>query len=235
MTETPLFNGFPKSCVQFLNELRQNNNKLWFDEHDSDFKDYVMEPARDFVVAMGAALQKIIPGIYADPRINRSIFRIHRDTRFSRDKTPYKTHLALWFWEGKGPRLDCSGFYFHLEPPTLMLGAGIYIFSKNNLKAYREAIVDSKHGPALNKAIQTIADHGGYAAEGVHYKRVPRGYDPDHERAELLKHNGLYIGAETPIPDALYTADIIPYCLERYKEMAPLHQWLFETIEAVTE
>ena len=83
-----------------------------------------MTPARLFVGEMGARLKKLSPGVQADPRVDKSIFRIFRDTRFSRDKTPYKTHLGIWFWEGDGPRMECSGFYFHLDPPKLMNGSG---------------------------------------------------------------------------------------------------------------
>lgn len=222
------FQGFPRECVRFFLNLKQNNNKAWFDAHRPEFDVYVMEPARQFVVAMGERLRQIAPGVHAEPEVNRSIFRIHRDIRFSKDKTPYKANLAMWFWEGEGPRMGCSGFYFHLEPPDLMLGVGIHEFSDALLGAYRQAVIDPQLGPALVEAIQSVSQPGIYSFGGQHYKRVPQGYDPSHPRAEFLLYNGLTAGQETPIPEALYSPEIIDICYQRYREMSPIHTWLRE-------
>ena len=110
ITDNSEFKGFPEECVEFYRDLSKNNNKVWFKEHKNDFEEYVIKPARDFVFEMGERLQIIAPGINADSRFNRSLFRINRDIRFSRDKTPYKTHLAVWFWGGSGKRMESSGF-----------------------------------------------------------------------------------------------------------------------------
>jgi uncharacterized protein (TIGR02453 family) len=97
-----------------------------------------MTPARSFVTAMGEKLRKIAPGIVADPRVNKSIFRIYRDTRFSKEKTPFKTNLGIWFWEGDLPRMESFGFYFHVEGKKMMLAAGVYMFQKEQLEAFRK-------------------------------------------------------------------------------------------------
>lgn len=81
-------------------------------------------------LAMGDKLKAISPGIHAIPKVNQSLFRLNRDTRFSKDKTPYKTNLGIWFWEGERKRMECSGFYFYLGEGNLMLGTGIHVFSK---------------------------------------------------------------------------------------------------------
>lgn len=220
------FNGFPGECVKFYRQLNRNNTKVWFLEHKKDFDRFVLQPSREFVTALGDRLEKIVPGIHAEPMIDRSIFRIYRDIRFSKDKTPFKTHLALWFWEGEGPRMECSGFYFHLEPGMFMLGTGIYRFPGKMLKEYRDAVVHPVHGIKLVKAFKTISKKGSYNIGGKHYKRTPRGYDPEHKNSELLLYNGLYAGSESKVPDELYSSDIIDYCLKRFREMLPLHQWL---------
>ena len=148
------FNGFFPETLNFYTELAAHNNKSWFETHRSDYEDYVLEPSRDFVVAVGERLRQLAPNVMADPRVNKSIFRIYRDTRFSKDKTPYKTHLALWFPINQGgAKFDQPGYYFHLEPGNLMLGAGNHGFSKPILRAYRDAVVDPKQGPSLAKAI----------------------------------------------------------------------------------
>jgi uncharacterized protein (DUF2461 family) len=81
---TPLFTGFPEESTQFFTELKTNNNKAWFDAHKPDFEKYVLAPARDFVVALGERLRELSPDVVADPRVNKSIFRIYRDIRFSK-------------------------------------------------------------------------------------------------------------------------------------------------------
>ncbi|MBW1712100.1 MAG: DUF2461 domain-containing protein [Deltaproteobacteria bacterium] len=128
------FGGFPRECLEFYQDLASNNNRQWFADNKDRFDETVMEPARQFVVDMGRRLAPVFPGIVAQPKVNKSIFRINRDTRFSRDKSPYKTHLGLWFWQGPGKRMESSGFYFHLEPGRLMLGAGLYKFPKHLLE-----------------------------------------------------------------------------------------------------
>ena len=110
------FPGFSKESVQFYKSLSKNNDKRWFEEHKADYEQFVLAPAREFVVVLGEKLRKIAPQIHAEPKINQSIFRIYRDTRFSRDKSPYKTNLGIWLWEGVGKRMECSGFYFPFCP-----------------------------------------------------------------------------------------------------------------------
>ncbi|MCE5250273.1 DUF2461 domain-containing protein [bacterium] len=228
MTSLPVFGGFPKECVTFFEQLSKNNSTSWFQRHKKDFDMFVLEPARLFVTDMGDRLRFISPRINADPRVNRSLFRINRDTRFSKDKTPYKTHLGIWFWEGAGPRMEASGYYFHIEPGTLMLGTGIYCFTKPQLDRYRDYVVHKKHGAELAQIIGSITSSGGCTLGGSHYKRVPRGFDPTHKNATLLLHNGLYAGIETKIPEELFSEELIDWCFERYSHMAPLHNWLMK-------
>lgn len=228
MALTTDFAGFPRECVEFYTQLARNNNKLWFDEHKADFEEYVMSPTRAFVFEMGRLLAAIAPKVTADPRVNKSIFRPYRDTRFSKDKTPYKTHLGIFFWEGNLAKMDCPGFYFHLEPPTLFFGAGNHCFSPKLLEAYRDSIVDPKHGPALVQAVKKLTTKDGYSIGGRHYKKSPRGYQAEGIAAELLLHNGLYAAHEVDIPKELHSAKILDYCFEVFNEMAPIHRWLVE-------
>jgi uncharacterized protein (TIGR02453 family) len=223
------FTGFPKECVEFYRALKKNNSKTWFDNHKDDYDYYVMNPARDFVVDMGKALQKISPGIHADPRVNKSLFRIYRDTRFSNDKTPFKTNLGIWFWEGDGKRFDYSGFYFHLEPPNIMLAAGKHKFEPGYMKAFRDSVVHEIHGPKLIKAIKQV-EKAGYQVGSKQYKKTPRGYDKDHPYADYLLFDGMYGFHETKIPTQFYSDDLIEYSYKIFKALAPVHKWLVEMI-----
>lgn len=232
MDKIEKFEGFGPGAEKFYRELSRHNDKAWFDAHRDRFEADVMAPARSFVTAMGFRLLELAPALHAEPRVNRSLFRINRDTRFAKDKTPYKTHLAIWLWEGERPRMECSGFYFHLEPGKLMLGAGIYAFPREHLLAYRDAVVDKKRSAALARAIAQ-ATKAGLAIGVQHYKRVPTGYDPLHPHAELLKYNGLTAMWEGPPPASLGSAKLIDLCFRRYQAMAPLHQWLRELVRGL--
>ena len=227
------FTGFPKQSVDFLAKLKTNNEKQWFDDNREVYDNFVMEPAREFVAAMGEKLQKIAPKIVADPRINQSIFKIHRDVRFSPDKTPFKTHLGIFFWEGSRKKMENSGFYFHIEPPVLLLGAGIYIFPKSHIDEYRNSVVHPKHGPALTAAIKEVTGNGELALDGKHYKKTPRGFDPAHENAEYLLYDGLSVYLSDPIPHDIFSPGIVDYCFDKFRKMLPLHQWLVKMTERI--
>ena len=220
------FEGFPKECLSFFEDLERHNDKQWFDARRKEYDEQVMAPARAFVESMGVRLQKIAPEVVADPKVNRSLFRINRDTRFSKDKRPYKTTLAVLFWEGTRKRMECPGFYFHLEPKGLMLGGGMYMFPKDLIEPYRESVVHEKFGPDLAEVVRLVGKRFKQDVEGVHYKRVPRGYDKDHPFAELLLHNGLYVGANVGLPLALHSSELLDLCFDYYRKLLPLHEWL---------
>jgi uncharacterized protein (TIGR02453 family) len=147
--------GFPRAALRFLRELGENNNREWFHAHRDEYETLLLEPARDFVVETGEELRAIGADVHADPRVNGSIFRINRDTRFSKDKRPYKDHLDLWFWEGEGPSRQCPGYWFRLAPDQLILGAGKH--QLEDLPAYREAVADDDRGEALRRAVEQVA------------------------------------------------------------------------------
>lgn len=226
MAPTDGFIGFSEKTVKFFRDLATHNNREWFSAQRGNYEEHVLLPARAFVTAMGERLHRLTPGITADPRPDGSLFRIYRDTRFSPDKSPYKTHLGIFFWEGKKPRMECSGYYFHLEPPRLMLGGGLYMFSRPLLERFRLAALDPEYGDELAKAVKKITMRPGFSLDGKHYKRLPPGTDPAHPNAGLLLHNGLYAGWETEVPKEFYSAALIDYCLDKFRPLQPLHRWL---------
>jgi uncharacterized protein (TIGR02453 family) len=221
------FKGFPREFLPFFDGLEKNNSKAWFDRHRRDYEQYVMMPAADFVTALGKKLTKIAPTIRAIPKVNQSLFRLNRDVRFSPDKRPYKTNLGILFWEGHRKRMECTGFYFHVEGRRLMTAAGMHMFPKNFVESYRGAVVDKVLGPRLARAADTVTAKG-YTLGGAHYKRVPRGYDPDHKNSGYLLHSGLYAMREEPLPDAFFSADLVDHAFNHYRNMAPVHKWLLE-------
>lgn len=224
------FTGFPKEGLLFLTKLRKNNNTKWFRDHYNDYQEYLIKPAQAFVEAFGYLLRKqMSKKIVYDTRINGSgsIFRINRDIRFSKDKTPYKTHLGILFWEDRqGKKLDSPGVYFHLEEQGAKIHVGHYEFNKAALERYRKAVSHKTKGAMLETITQELVGSGKYLIGGENYKMVPRGYDPNHSQAHLLKYNGLY--ASSPwISAALMTHAKLPeVCMAHCQHMVPLFNWL---------
>jgi uncharacterized protein (TIGR02453 family) len=233
MTGNGKFQGFSPRAVDFFGQLASHNSRAWFEEHKALYEEQAQAPARALVEDLGQALAKAAPGLHAEPKVNRSLFRIQRDTRFSADKTPYKTHLGIWLWEGEGPRMECPGFYFHLEPPQVMVAAGMYMFPKRLLPFYRQAVAEQRTGAALAKALATITRRGDYTLGGQHYARVPKGFPADHPRADLLRHDRLYLFQESPLPTELGSPALVDWCAQRFKDMLPLHKWLLEFVRKV--
>lgn len=219
------FGGFFKETTDFFKELASNNNKEWFDQNQKPYEDYVLNPAKDFIVAMGERLVELSPTINADPRVNKSLFRINRDTRFSKDKTPYKTNLGIVFWDGDMQRMESSVFYFHLEAFSLMLGTGIYKFTIAQLEEYRKSILHPVYGEEFSDIIKNLSGKD-YDLGGKYYKKIPGGYDNGYKNAEFLLYNGFYISKSFSIPEVFFSAGFVDFCFKYYCEMLPMQKWL---------
>ena len=147
------FNGFTRETFVFLQNLALNNNKPWFGAHRQAYEKHVLTPLRTLVADLSELMLTIDPDFEVRPAVNKTISRIYRDTRFSKDKSPFKTYLGVFFWEGPGKKMENPGFYFHLEPSSLLLGTGIHVFPRPVLQAYQDAVVDPELGPAPSKSV----------------------------------------------------------------------------------
>lgn len=225
MSDTTACFGFPPETQTFLRNLSKHNAKPWFDEHRADYERFYLEPAVAFVSAIGPKLKKLAPAIQFEPRVNGSIMRINRDTRFSKDKSPYKTHLDMWFWQGKEKGWDMPGYFLRIEADKVTAGAGMHHFQGEHLEAYRRAVIDDKRGKALVAVVKTI-EASGHEVFGQSRKTVPRGFDADHPRADLLKHEGLWSAVTGPAPRQLSTPKFVDYCVDHFKALTPLNLWL---------
>jgi len=174
---------FTREAFKFLRELRENNDRSWFAENKERYEKYVRQPALKFIADFGPKLAKISPHLAADPRpVGGSLFRIHRDTRFSKDKSPYKTHIGIHFFHEASKKAAASvpGFYLHVQPGESFAAAGIWHPDPESLEKMRRAIVDdSAEWRALRKSKLPI--------EGGSLKRPPRGFAPDHRYIDDLK------------------------------------------------
>ena len=221
---------FTKETVKFFRDLDKNNNKEWFDVNRDRLNQYVLDPAKVFVLHMGDMLREIAPGVQAIPKTDKSIFRLHRDTRFSKNKSPYKTNLGMLFWEGPGKKLECSGFYMHVEPKLYYVGVGFYMFTPEHMKKFREIVYNPNKAKELLQIFQKL-EKKGYKINDTHYKTVPRGFDKEYKYADLLKFNGLYTYYESKnMKELLEAEDQIEFIFKKYKDISPLHYWLLENM-----
>ncbi len=177
---------FTPAVVKFLRDLKANNTRDWFNAHKDRFFDEVRTPAQNFIVDFGAGLQDISPHFRADPRpVGGSLFRIYRDVRFAKDKSPYKTHAGLHFRHEAGKSAYTPGFYLHLEPGASFVGVGLWHPDNSTLKLIRDAIVADP--AAWRKAVGQKSFTRHFTVTGDRLKRPPRGYDPEHPLVEILK------------------------------------------------
>ena len=183
-----------------------------------------------FVIDLGEKLRTLSPNIYAVPKIDKSIFRIHRDVRFSKNKEPFKTNLGLYFWEGSAKKMECSGLYFHIEPKEFFLGAGMYMFSKEQLEKYREVVSNPQKGKALNDIILKLLKKKNILLGGKTYKKTPRNFDPDYKYNDLLLHSGLYVYHKSENLNNLVTKNPVSFSFNIFKELYPLHKWCVTNI-----
>lgn len=221
---------FPQSTIKFLTELSKNNNKEWFEKNRMRYDFELLQPAVQFVIDLGEKFSELSPNIYAIPKIDKSIFRLHRDVRFSKNKAPFKTNLGLYFWEGKRKKMECPGYYFHIEPKLFFLGAGMYMFTKDQLKKYREIVSDPAKGKELNEIISKLLKKKNYQLGGKTYKKTPRGFDSEYKYNHLLLHSGLYLYYESKIFNELTKKDPAEFSFKIFKELSPIHNWLLKNV-----
>lgn len=234
MQTVTAFAGFPAAGVQFLRDLAQNNDKAWFKAHRDTYVIAVQAPAVALVEALGERLQERFPDIRYDTRTNGagSMMRIHRDTRFSADKSPYKSNVAMMFTPGGAKKMVAPGFGLQITPSQVELAAGVFGFAPHALEAYRRAVLDDARGAGLDAAAAAVLHAGEYTIHGATYKRVPAGLPADHPRARWLRHTGLSVFAP-PIPlDLAATPELLDAAMAHFEAMAPVWQWLGEAVYA---
>jgi uncharacterized protein (TIGR02453 family) len=220
--------AFTPAALKFLRGLARNNNKEWFEAHRTEYEGEVREPMRDLIGEMNERMAKLAPEIGGDPK--RSMFRINRDIRFSKDKSPYKTHAACWFHHRRatsrvGSEADAgsAGFYFHLEPGRSMVGGGLWMPPRPQLNRLRDAMAEDPTG--FERVVKGLSrKYGGLDDEAV-LTRMPRGFPEDHSAAKWLRYQSFTSGRL--LEDAEVTSTRLPATLARdFEGLLPLVRWL---------
>ncbi len=229
------FKGFSKKTLPFLESIRQNNSKEWFEAHRSEYENYILNPSRAFVEEMGDHLMALEPTINYEPKINKSLFRIFRDTRrMGANKLPLKHRIGFIFWQGCHKRLQSSSFYMHFSPDELFAAVGVRWFEKPMLDAYREYIKDDQKRDELKNILDEITSKG-YKIIKKGYKRYPRGFDKSMSNADLSLYKGMATYA-TLDPKLIVDGDKLTNKLyEIYEDMIRLQQFMYDVSLRVKE
>jgi uncharacterized protein (TIGR02453 family) len=221
--------SFTPELFSFLAELRANNNREWFAANKHRYEEHVLDPALGFIEAFAPHLEKISPHFRADARPSGgSLFRIYRDTRFSKDKTPYKTNVGIHFRHERAQDVNAPGFYLHLGPGEVFAGGGIWHPPTDAATHIREAIV------ATPERWRRATREGAFAKRlelgGDSLKRVPSWADSAHPFADDLKRKDFFGWAQ------LSEADVVaPDFVREYAQIglaaAPLMQFLCDALD----
>jgi uncharacterized protein (TIGR02453 family) len=220
---------FTKRALGFFRGLARNNAKPWFEAHRDEYETEVRGPMRELIADLDVRFAGFAPEIGADPK--RSMFRINRDIRFSKDKSPYKTHAACWFHHlnasrnvGAGEFAGSAGYYFHLEPGgRSMIGGGIWMPPRPQLNTLHKAIADDPIG--FDRMARSIPRRFGGLDDETKLKRMPRGYPEDHPAARWLRFQSFTSGHT--LTDAQVTsASLVSLIAREYEALLPLVRWL---------
>jgi uncharacterized protein (TIGR02453 family) len=220
---------FQPALFDFLRELKDDNTREWFAANKARYVDTVQEPLLRFIADFAAPLSTISPHFVADPRRSGgSMFRIYRDTRFSKDKSPYKTHAAAQFRHRQGRDVHAPGFYLHLGPDMVFGGAGIWHPDGTTLRAIREFIVDNPKGWGDVLSEPAFARQMKLGGESL--KRAPRGFDPDHPLIEDLKRKD-FIASATFTEAQACSAGFLEQFVSTCRAAAPLVEYLTRALD----
>ena len=221
---------FTPATFTFLKDLASNNNREWFQKNKQEYERQVKEPALRFITDFAPHLNKISPHFRADPRaVGGSLFRIYRDVRFSKDKSPYKTHTGIQFRHDLGKDAHAPGFYLHIEPGQVFVGVGSWHPASQALRSFREAIVEDPSGwkrAARGKGFGSV-----FELTGESLVRPPRGFDPEHPLVEDLMRKD-FIGFRGLPQNAITKPGFMDEFAQMCRASAPFMKFLCSAVGA---
>jgi uncharacterized protein (TIGR02453 family) len=219
---------FTNATFEFLGLLAANNNKAWFEQNKPRYEALVREPALNFIEAIGPLLNDFAPLFNAIPRkVGGSLMRVYRDTRFSADKTPFKTNVGIHFRHALGKDVHAPGFYVHIATDECFLGAGCWQPEPEVLGKIRDAISQK---PEQWITVRDMLLAAGWQPWGESLSRPPRGYAADHVAIEDLKRKH-FIGIAPLTPDQVTRPDFASLVAGHFAETVPFMRYLCEALE----
>jgi uncharacterized protein (TIGR02453 family) len=219
------FEGFADPNAKFFKQLAKNQDRAWFQAHKAEFEAGWQSPMNELLAEVYAGVDSAYKHCDLD---QPKLFRIYRNMRFSKDKTPYKTHVGGIIptkRQGKVTEVPMA-LYVHVGEPSSFAAAGHYMMDARMLDRFRSTVADDKRGRELDKILTSLAKKGFVVGSHDSYKRVPKGYDADHPRAEHLKRKGLTVRFPAMPKDILASAKLSAFLIGNAKAAAPLVEWL---------
>lgn len=226
----PPFLGFSPEAIKFFKALsnKRNNNKKWFDKHRDEYEVYIKQPMRDLIDALAVEVKKIDKDLVVN---YKSIFRINRDIRFTKDKTPYKNYASAAFAFNKVKSSEVPQFYFHFTPYEFLVAGGQYSTDPNNLKKIRSYITKNyKEYLSVTDDKKIKKEYGD--VQGIKAIKVPRGYEniTDKRLQETLRMTQFYIEKQYK-PDVVFDASIVDLITYHLRLMVEFIKFLDEAIQ----
>ena len=220
---------FSPATFKFLRDLAKNNNRDWFNANRPRYEDVLRQPFLRLIADLQAPLAKISTHYLADPRPQGgSLFRIHRDTRFANDKTPYKTWSGARFAHERRREIEAPSFYLHIQPGDCFAGGGIWHPEPATLKKIRAFLEENP--AAWKKATHARAFRERFTFWGESLSRPPRGFDPAHELIEDLKRRNFAAG--TGLTEAIAcSGELRPFVVDTFRRVAPMIDYLCAAVE----
>jgi uncharacterized protein (TIGR02453 family) len=220
------FSAFPKEGLHFLRLLKRHNNREWFQQHKGIYETHVKAPIHNLIEALGCDFQKFAPELVASPKV--SAYRIHRDTRFAKDKSPYKTHVAAVFPHAALGKHEGAALYLHIDPSQLFVGGGLYMPLPEDLQVLRNYIAKNPKG--LQRIIQAPAFRKMFGSiSGEQLTRVPRGFPSDHPAAEYLRYKQFLASRDLDV-DVVTSPRFYSVVVETFRGLLPFIRFLNEPI-----
>ena len=219
------FEGFADRDGRFFRALARNQRREWFEAHRREYEDGWLAPMKALLAEVRERIDPLFPH---HPLAEPKVFRIHRDVRFSKDKSPYKTHIGGYVaidGVGQGPSAPAA-LYVHLGATEVLVAAGHYMMDPGQLARFREAVLDDRQGGELVTILRKLTRAGFTVGSHDVLQRVPRGLDPGHARAELLKRKGLIVTFPAPSRGLLVARRLIDWLVAHAKRAVPLVEWL---------
>ena len=215
---------FNRKTISFLKELNQNNNKIWFDQNRQRYEDEVRTPALNYIESMDQHMAKISPHfVVSAKKVGGSLMRVHKDIRFSKDKTPYKTNIGIQFRHARGKDVHAPGFYLHIEPGDVFLAAGIWRPESNTLKNVRTLM--DEYPKEWKKISRKLIVSNKFTFGGESLKRPPKGFQVEHPLIDDLKRKDL-IAVQNLKISSVYAKDFSKQSAQLFKTVAPLVKFI---------
>ncbi len=223
-----LFSGFTPNSIKFFENLSANNNKDWFETHKGEYETHVLGPLRGLATALGPQAKAIDELVETAPAVNKTISRIYRDIRFSRDKTPYRTNAWVSFRRPKKQWAMVPEFYFYFTPEEYQFGMGFYAATPDFMERYRYSI--DTHPEEFASIVAPFENHSEYKVFGEEYKKKMPNRHGD-KLAPWLQKKNLYTGTSGRIDASFFSPDLANRIADSMQFNAKLYHFLMKCAE----